>query len=268
VKKQPVFFLYFLFISISICIFWHSSSVVTSAEFGHSKSQSIKETDLIVVGRVIGLIDSKNSALTRKHLEAHRVRVERTLMGIDVTNQVLHLRPNGLLLVDDQSYVFFLRKLNWDWFEIVSKELMEASEVNIDVVVENIDSQGGEVSPKRQLWMKYADGLGKEVMTEFFVTLDGYFEWINHHLQIINTKEVVYEKRIGKLPKDVVASIISQVVQAEPGSAIDDADIIAFRWLNTKGEVHSKTFYKPNQPPATNLIKTIETLARKYGRTS
>lgn len=266
-KKQVVFFFYFLFISISICIFWHQSSVVTAAELDHSMPQSIEEIDLIVVGRVIGLIDSKTSALTRKHLEAHRVRVKRTLKGIDVTNQLLHVRPNGLLLVDGQSYVFFLRKLNWDWFEIVSKELMEASEVNIAAVVKDVDRKGGEVSPKRKLWMKYADGLGKKVITEFFVTLYGYFEWINR-LQIINFKEEMYEKRIGILPEDVIASVVSQVIQAEPGPIIDDADTVTFLWLNTKGEVHSKTFYVPNQPPATNLIKNIEMLTRKYGRTS
>lgn len=123
-------------------------------------ARSVKEADLIVVGRVISLIDLKPAARTRKHREAHWIRVERTLKGSDETGQRLRARPNGLLWEDGKSYILFLKRLGGDWVEAIPQQLVEASQAPIAAVVKEVASQGGGVSLRRSLWMKYTGGWG------------------------------------------------------------------------------------------------------------
>ena len=220
----------------------------------------VKEADLIVVGRVLGLIDPTPAAQTRKHREAHWVRVERTLKGSEETGQRLRARPNGLLWEDGKSYVIRLKWMEGDWVEAVPQPRIEATEGHIAAAIAEVATQGGGVSPRRALAMRYTGGWSAEVMAEFFVTVEGTFAW---RRRIAKGR---YEEQLGTLPKEVVARLVRQIAQAGPGPAADDAGSVAFRWLDATGEARSRTYLIPDQPPCSKLLEAIEAVARRHGR--
>ncbi|MCI0400626.1 MAG: hypothetical protein L0Z68_04915 [Gammaproteobacteria bacterium] len=267
VKRQVILCLLYLFlISIFIDPFRHELNVVKAAEQDSSITQAVSEADLIVLGRVIGIIDPKPHALTQKHLEAHWIHVEQTLKGNDETGQRLSARPKGLLWEDGESYVIFLKRMGGDWFEAIPQQLLEATEAHLAAVMEEVHTQGSGVSPRLVLWMKYTGGLTTGVLAEFYVSVEGHFEW-KKRLQSHSNEEQQYETRSGRLSPDAIASLIRQIEQAGPSSAADDAGIVAFRWLDAREDTQSKAFVMPDHPSSTRLLETIETLARRHGQT-
>ncbi len=113
--------------------------------------------------------------------------------------------------------------------------------------------------------MKYTGGWGAGLMTEFFVTVNGNFEW-KKRLQTESSAEQRYEKRTGRLSNDAITSLIREIGQSGPGPIADDAGQVIFRWLNGKGEAHLKNYSVPGLPPAADLLESIETLARRHGQ--
>ncbi len=118
----------------------------------------------------------------------------------------------------------------------------------------------------RALWMRYTGGWGAGVLSEFSVTVDGHFEW-NKRFEPGGGALVKYEQRIGKLPEDALSSLIRQVAEAGLGPAADDYGQVAIRWLDAKGEALLKGYSRPDLPPASDLLETVEALARKHGQT-
>ncbi len=253
-----------LIIIIVVYVSYTHSYEVRASELDSTVAQSIQEADLIVVGRVIGLIDSKPDAITRKHLEAHWIHVAQTLKGIDETGQKLAGRPNGLLWENGKSYIIFLKRVGIGNFaEVVPQSLMEATQANINTIRNKVEAQGYSVRPKPGVWMQHTGGWGAGVIAEFYVTVDGNFEW-KQRLQTVKSAESQYEKRAGRLPEDVILSLIQQVAQAGPGPAFDDAGQVTFRWLDAKGEAQFKGYSAPDMLPAIELLETIETLTHQH----
>ncbi len=172
-----------------------SDTVETVTQQDLRMDESVKEADLIVVARVIGIIDTKPAASVRKDLQAHWIRVERTLKGVDETGQRLRARPDGMLWKDGQSYILFLKRLGGDSVESTFQQLIEATQASIAAIAEEVTAQGAGVSPKRLLWMKYVGGWGGGLIAEFFVTVDGDFEW-KQRLQTGNNVEPEYEQLV------------------------------------------------------------------------
>lgn len=258
---RPVLILLLLGLAI---LFGGGPNDVHAGERSPTIAQSVKEADLIIVGRVISLIDPKPAARARKPLEAHWVHVERTLKGIDESGLRLRARPNGLRWEDGESYVMFLKWQDIDWVEAVPQRLLQATKATIDAVAKEVAVQGAGVSPKRVVWMRHTGGWGAGVLAEFFVTVDGRFEW-KKWLQDSPPDKPRYETRAGRLSQEVIASLIGQIARAGPGPIIDDAGIVTFRWLDAKGGAQFRTYMMPDGPPCADLLKMIESIARKYG---
>jgi hypothetical protein len=220
----------------------------------------VKEADLIVVARVIGLIDPKPAAQTRKHREAHWVQVERTLKGSEETGQRIRARPNGLAWEDGKSYVMFLKWLEGDWVEAVPQQLIESTESHIGAAIAEVATQRGGVSPRRALTMRYTGGWSTEVAAEFSLAVTGQFAWKKR----LPTGD--YEERRGTLPARDVTRLVDQVATAGPGPVVDDAGIVSFRWLDATGTAQTRIYAAPDQLPTVTLLKTVDELVRRYGR--
>jgi hypothetical protein len=218
------------------------------------------DADLVAVARVIGIIDPKPEARTRKHLEAHWILVERTLKGNDEAGQRLRARPNGLRWEDGKSYVLFLKWLAGDWVEAVPQQPTDATDSHVAAVLREIAAQGSGVAPRRALWMRHTGGWSPEVATEFSLAVNGRFEWKKR----LPTGD--YEKRRGELPAREVARLVERVAKAGPGPAVDDAGVVSFRWLDATGTAQSRIYAAPDQPPSVTLLQAIEELARRHGR--
>jgi hypothetical protein len=227
--------------------------------------QAVGKANLIVVGRVIGLIDPKPAARDRKHLEAHWIFVVETLKGVDETGQQLAARPNGLLWEDGKSYIIFLQRTGMGNFaEAVTQQLVEANDANIAVIRDEILAQGGSVISQPILWMQYVSGFGT-VIAELLVTVEGNFEW-KKQLQIGGDAEPEYERLIGNLPEEAIADLITQIGPIEPGLIADDSGIITFRWSDEEGKTQSSSCYTLDNPSCVELLQTVETLAREHGQ--
>lgn len=111
--------------------------------------------------------------------------------------------------------------------------------------------------------MQHAGGWGEVVISELTVTLHGDFEWKKRLLGDAAADR--YETKIGHFSASVLASLVQQVVQARPGPAIDDADVVGVWWRNETNSVHSRIYYLPDELAA-GLLETIEMLVRMYGR--
>ena len=223
-------------------------------------AQSVADADLVAVARVIGIIDPKPEARTRKDREAHWILVERTLKGSEETGQRLRARPNGLRWEDGKSYVIFLKWLHGDWVDAVAQRLMGAPDAHIAAVLEEVATQGGGVAPRRALWMRHTGGWSTEVAAEFSLAVTGQFAWKKR----LPTGD--YEERRGTLLPQDVARLVDRVATAGPGPAVDDAGIVSFRWLDATGTAQTRIYAAPDQPPSVTLLQAIEERVRRHGR--
>ncbi len=254
-----------LFAGILISAYGSPSSFLEADKQNPPRPLAVREADLIVVARVVGLIDTKPVAHTRRHLEASWIHVRRTLKGSDETGQRLRAQPNGQWWEAGKSYVLLLKRREGDWVEAVPGQPIAATTANIAAAAREVTAQGGSVLAKRVLSMKHTGGWGTGPIAEFFVTADGAFEW-RQGLQTGQRVERKPETRTGRLSKDTVARLIGQVARTGPGLAADDAGMVTFHWLDAQGRAQSKTFSTPDQPPCSQLLETVQTLARRYGR--
>ena len=262
----PLFAFSLIPVGFAVVVLLGNPNMVKAGDRQTEISDLVKAADLIVVARVIGLIDTKPIARSRPHREPHWIHVERTLEGYDETGHRLRVRPNPLPWKNGKSYVLFLNWLGSDWSEAIPQELVEATDESITTVVNEIAAQGRGMQPMRALWMRYTGGWGGGVLSEFSVTGDGHFEW-NKRIEPGGGALVKYEQRIGKLPEDALSSLIRQVAEAGLGPSADDSGQVAIRWLDAKGEALLKGYSRPDLPPASDLLETVEALARKHGQT-
>ncbi len=226
----------------------------------------VQQADLIVEARMLGLIDPKPEARNRREREAHWIAVERTLKGSDETGQRLRVRPTSLPWQDGETYVLFLKRLAGDWVEAIPQRLIEANEATVSLVAREVAIQGGGVSPRRLLWMRHTGGWGAGTLTEFVVTADRQFEWKKRLKDGKGREqEYKYETLTGRLPTDSLRNLVTEVAQARPGPALDDAGQVSFRWVDETGEAQLKGYWAPDQPPAVDILEVIEVLARRHG---
>lgn len=228
-------------------------------------AETLTDADLIVVARILGLVDPNPAARARKHLEAHWIFVEETLHGSDESGQSFRARPNGLAWEDGKSYILFLSRINGDWVEADPRQLLQATETAIRAVTQGLAEQGGGLSPRRAVWMRHTGPWGTGVLAEFFVTVDGDFEWKKRAGSGWRT-ERKHDTRSGRLSQDAIRGLIERIARAAPGPAADDAGRVSFRWLDPAGEAQSKGCNAGSQSPSAELVKTIEALVLKYGR--
>ncbi len=257
--------LFAFLLGIAVLASYYDIKVVQAGEGPQTIVESVRDADLIIVGRIIGLIDTKPVARTRKHLEAHWIRVERTLKGADEAGQRLRAVPHGLSWVDGESYVLFLKRRGGDLVDAISQQPLEATAERIAEVVLEVEAQGSGVSPKRAVWMTYEGGWGGGVLAELIVTEEGDFEW--RRRRDGGPKEAPqYEVLVGRSSVADVGRLIRQIEAAGPGPGADDAGILTVRWLDASGRAQMKAYLLPQKPPSSALLEAAEAFARSTGR--
>ena len=235
----------------------HATGAPASDDVVAALAGPVDEASLVIVGRVLGTVDTKHRAQARKHLEAHWVRVEQTLMGTDEAGQRFIVRPNGLIWKDGEAYVLALNWVEGNRAEALAQPIVVASGANIAAARKAIAVNGGTVAPQRVLWMRHVGGWQTASTTELIVGADGGFAW--------TAAAPASERLSGRFPDDVVAGLIRRIAAAGEGVLLDDAGSVTFRWLDAAGQAQLKRYAMPDAPPASSLRALIETLAREHG---
>ena len=235
----------------------HGAGALANDDVAATLAGPVGMANFVIVGRVLGTVDTKPGAQARKHLEAHWVRVEQTLMGSNETGQRFMVHPNGLIWQDGEAYVLALSWVEGNQAKAVAQPLAVASEANIAAAREAVAANGGTVAPRRVLWMRHVGGWQVAPTTELIVGADGAFTW--------TAAAPAGERLSGGFPDAVVAGLIRRVAEAGEGARVDDAGSVTFRWLDAAGQVHIKRYAVPNAPPATVLRGLVESLAREHG---
>lgn len=230
-----------------------SSSCTTVWSANTENSEPARQSELVVVARVLGLVDRKPEAQTRRHREVHLIQVERTLKGYEMTGQQLAVRPNSLTWEYGRSYLFFLNPalpVSSMTQAVLPQPILQATEANIDAVVAIVAAQGGTVSPRLVLWITEDSGFG--VVRKLTVAETGEFRWRR------NTQGLPAELAgtLAKSATDMLRSVISETETSIPP---DDAAIVVFNWLSADLVVHSKTF-AADSPHTVALLHRVEQL--------
>lgn len=235
------------------------------ADTDASLGAAVHDADEIVVGRVIGVIDSKPGAVDRKPREAHWVEVIQTLKGANETGQRIAVRPNGNLWDDGGQYLLFLKRRGvGHWFEAIPDTATEADTSLIAQAVAQIHATGHGVTPEPTLWIQYEGGWGGGVLWELYITADGRFDW---YRKDANGRE---QRLCGVLPEGVVAEMLKWVDRAGPGPQADDAGQVSIRYTRPDAAAAGKTQFKgyamPSEPPCSVLLEDIEESVFKHSR--
>ena len=91
------------------------ASMANAKEEDTPVDKAVEQAELVVVGRVLGLADTKPAAQARRHLEVHRILVQRTLKGAEPSLSQIALRPNGARWDDGVAYVFLCPARRSQW---------------------------------------------------------------------------------------------------------------------------------------------------------
>jgi hypothetical protein len=224
---------------------------------------AVAQADLVVVAEVLGMIDTKPEAESRKQFELHRVRVIRTLKGADEADRELRVRPTGVRWEDGRTYILFLKPHDGAaWYEALTAPVLHATEENIQAVSRMVASQGSGVTPKQILTMTHEAGWSGGIQVAFAVNEDGSFQWRER----VGPQQGQLTTRTGKLDPQSIALLKRRVIDAAAGPDVDDAGLVTFRWTDDYGQLMSKVYTSPDQTPCSELVKAIRTLVFSEGR--
>ena len=231
-----------------------------------SPEQSARQADLVIVGKIIGMADTKPQAKTRKHLEVHRIEVLRTLKGVDCAGKVLAVRPNGLLWEDGKSYVIHIRRPTLaDFCEAAQQMRTEATQANMKEAMKAIAAVGGSVQPRPALWMVHKGGWGAGVLQELRVSAAGDFQYV-HRPVAPRGQPRAFTRLAGKLPAGKLKELRAQVAAAGKGPMAEDAGYVLFGWTDEAGKRQGKGYSHPREAPCAGLLALVDKLARAHGR--
>jgi len=227
-----------------------------------SMSTSVRKANLVVVGQPI------DRPAASQPEGPYRFRIERTLMGFDVTGVELMVWPRGLAFDVGKSYVVFLTRHGIaPKATAAPQRRTEATEATIAEARRTIARHGGSVGPKPVLWMRHVGGWGAGVLGEFFVTADGTFQWWRTPPTRDEPKGPARSEILaGTLPKAEVGKLVTVVAGADKGPPAEDAGTVQFHWLDRAGVFRERLYMHPGKEPSRSLEAAIAALARKHGK--
>jgi hypothetical protein len=226
-------------------------------------SENVREADLVVVGRVLGLTQPEAADPQRKLLLAHWIQVERTLKGEEARGQRLAARPNGQPWQDGQAYVLFLKTSDGNWVDPLPQPVLPATPANVAAVEREVTAQGAGVVPRPLLRVRSRGGSAGGLLQEFVLHPDGRFAWHEHSPA---GGEGPPTRLAGRLPRGAVQRLLRSVAAAGPAPLADDAGTVSFRWLDEQGETRFRVYSQPGPNPGSDMLETIQTLVRRHGR--
>lgn len=235
--------------------------VNVEAHMDASLSRAVQDADLVVVGHVTGLVDPSTPE-SQSTVRPHVLTIERVLKGVDQAGHTVSALARGARWDAGQSYVLFLKQDGLGQYRAVSTLLKEASTDWVSTVNRELEAQGGSVSPARTVWVQHVSSWGQGVMAEFFVDVDGDYEW-TQRTAVSRGQPVAVASRHGVLSPEDVSSVILAIESADDGPIADDAGVATFRWIDDAGQVRTRTFLMPTASPCVDIMQLIETLSKR-----
>jgi hypothetical protein len=111
--------------------------------------------------------------------------------------------------------------------------------------------------PGPVLQMRYTGSWGEGLLRELSVEKNGTFTYSAKGVQIT-----------GQIPADELKSLISSIAMAGKGPGAEDADYVEFKWIDADGKAGSRDYSYPREDPCRRLLKQMEGLLQKYGKTA
>jgi hypothetical protein len=223
----------------------------------------VRSADLIIVGRVTGLADPSPSAQSRRQFELHSIEVERTLKGENRAGETVGVRPNHGGWQDGRSYVMLLRGASGNVLEPASQAVLEATAEQIASIERLIGATGGTVGERRVVWVERRPGNSTASTLDFWVTAGGRFEW-----RPSTPDSKPNETLSGTLPPNEVASLIAGIREIPVNPPSDDASVVMLGWIEEGTVRRAKACEVPLAALCAETLERIETLARRYARSS
>lgn len=224
---------------------------------------AVRSSDLVIIGRVDGLVDQKPGAMQRKPDEAHWIDIITTLKGSDETGERFLVLPGGQLWQDGNSYVMFLEWVGGNIAKSRYLPAIEATENNVAFITREIVKSGAGPTPRRTYWLRYIGGWQLHAAIEFIVTADARFTWLHRPTETAGgPKETILR---GKLPVSVLDTLMRRAEMLPTGVAGDDEGKVTVRWRDTDSKIRTKDLGSPSGKKVMLLLQEIETLARRHG---
>lgn len=227
-----------------------------------SAANAVRSSDLVIVGRMIGLVDQKPGAMQRRARERHWVDVLKTLKGNDESGERFAVLPLGRAWQDGKDYILFLE---WNGSNIAKAHhiaVLPATGSNIAAVTREIASQGAGPEPRRAYWVRHDGGWQRAPATEFIVTEDFRFVWSRRRPG--GASGTGTEVLRGVLPKPALAALVRGAAGFPATIAGDDEDKVTVYWRVAGGRKHSKELGGASSASPKSVLQEIESLARRH----
>lgn len=239
-----------------------TADTIRAGGFSDSVSNAVRSSDLVIIGRVVGVIDQKPSVTQRKAREVHWVDVVKVLKGSNEAGERFAVRPMGRAWQDGKDYILFLQWGGSNFANARYLAALDATGDNIAFVERDIAAQGVGPTPRRIYWLRLEDGLQDRPITEFIVTEDTRFAW--SRLPIRRAGSARTERLRGALPKPVLEALIHQVEDVPKATADDDADRVTVHWRDAGGVKRTKPLGSPSRAQTLLILQAVERLARRH----
>lgn len=227
-----------------------------------SAVDAVRSSDLVIVGRVIGLVDQKPGAMHRRARERHWVDVVKTLKGNDESGERFAVLPLGRAWQDGREYILFLERGESNFAKAQHIADLPATGNNIAAVMREIASQGVGLLPRRAYRVRHVGGWQRAPVTEFIVTEDFRFIWSRRQSGGANVTGT--EVLRGVLPKAALVSLVGGAEGFSSAIAGDDEDKVTIYWRDAGGRKQRKELGGASGASAKSVLREIEGLARRH----
>jgi hypothetical protein len=229
------------------------------SEFESTLDKSIQaaltQANLVLVGEIIGLVDTKPGAQLRRSREVHRVRVMTTLKGEDLTGRELIVRPASISWPDGEQHVLFLVRSGEPFAQAIDTTPMPADRENIRALRTLIAARDEGVEPAPLLEAEVVEGWSIEPSAILNVDVNGWLSWNS-------TMDEEPGPRVSAVSIDRVEAFIQRVRTATPGPLTDDGSMLRIRWQDATGKEQTAVFNLTDEGIGTLLLDAIRDLVR------
>ena len=239
----------------------------TSQDFTHA----VKTSDYVVLGHVVGMVDphvQPGDPDKRKDLEAHRIDVQATLKGHDITLRRIVVRPNTLLWANGETYVLFLKDRGNGFFDAIPEPVLTESPADIAALVQKL---GLGALPRLQLRMRSLGGCCSThsgLRQELRIAVDGRFEYE----AVVTDKNghplPKFDVYTGVFPKSEIADLVTRATTLKKVPIPDGGGLLNFELSSAPGKVEYLTYTLLNQPDPEAVLNAAAALAQKYAATT
>lgn len=239
-----------------------SADTIRAGGLPESASNAVRSSDLVIIGRVIGLVDQKPAAMQRKSRERHWVDVMKTLKGHDESGDRFAVLPQGPAWQDGKDYILFLEWGGSKFAKARYLPALPATATNIAAVKREIAAQGAGPTPRRAYWVRHASGWQLAPAIEFIVTADSRFVWSRRRPGAAEGSRA--EILRGILPKSALASLVRGAEGLPTAVAGDDEGKVTVHWRDASGKKQAKELGPTSGRAAKSVLQEIEALARRH----